>query len=74
MRLVRVVTRVRNPFSTWPRISPNRSSTWPSTLRTSTSGSNRPVGRMICSATWVACCNSYSAGVADTQITWFTRS
>ena len=30
-------------------ISPIRSSIWPSTGRTSTSGSSSPVGRMICS-------------------------
>ena len=70
MRFVKVVTRVRKPFAACLRISPNRSSIWPSTGRTSTSGSTRPVGRMICSATRLARFNSYSAGVAETQSIW----
>ena len=47
---VKVVTRTFSPFSTVPRISPNRSSTCPETGLTSTSGSKSPVGRMTCSA------------------------
>ena len=51
MRLVRVVTRTRSPFSARARISASRSSTWPFTGRTSIGGSMSPVGRMTCSTT-----------------------
>ena len=52
MRLVSVVTSTRwfaSPRACGSR--PSRSSTWPFTGRTSTSGSTSPVGRMICSTT-----------------------
>ena len=49
------------------RISASRSSTWWPTGRISTSGSSRPVGRMICSTTTpLASASSHSAGVAET--------
>ena len=51
MRLVRVVTSTRSPFSTVSRISWIRSSTCSLAGRTSIGGSIRPVGRMICSTT-----------------------
>src|SRR5216117_2577092 len=51
MRLVRVVTSTRSFFFSRSRISCSKSSTWPFTGRTSTCGSTRPVGRMICSTT-----------------------
>ena len=74
MRLVRVVMRVRPPLSVVFLISPKRSSICPLTGRTSISGSNRPVGRMICSTTCPASFSSYSAGVAETQIICGTRA
>jgi len=49
-RLVSVVTRVRSFLSARLAISRIRSSTWPLTGRTSTSG-RQAVGRMICSMT-----------------------
>src|SRR5881397_2627284 len=51
MRLVSVVTSTRSCFVSRSRISCSRSSIWPFTGRTSTCGSTRPVGRMICSTT-----------------------
>ena len=67
MRLVRVVTRTRSFRFSRARISASRSSTWPFTGRTMTSGSTRPVGRMICSTTTPpARSSSQSPGVAET--------
>ena len=43
-------------------ISAMRSSIWPLVGRTTTSGSTRPVGRTICSTTWLECDISYAAG------------
>jgi hypothetical protein len=51
--LVKVVTRTRCSRTARSRISPSRSSIWPLVGRIITSGSTRPVGRMICSTTWV---------------------
>ena len=66
MRLVSAVTRTRSPLAARTRISPSRSSTWPATGRISTTGSIRPVGRTICSATQPAAfSSSYGAGVAE---------
>ena len=47
--LVSVVTRTRSFFSVRVLISWIRSSIWPLVGFTTTSGSIRPVGRMICS-------------------------
>ena len=47
--LVSVVTRIRSSLSVRVRISWIRSSIWPLVGFTTTSGSIRPVGRMICS-------------------------
>ena len=49
MRLVSVVTSDPLVALDAPRISFMRSSIWPAVGRTSTAGSTRPVGRMICS-------------------------
>ena len=68
IRFVRVVTSTLSPLAAVFFISPSRSSTCPSTLRTSISGSNSPVGRITCSATWLARLSSYSPGVADTHM------
>ena len=51
IRLVSVVTRTRSFRSARRRHSSSRSSIWPFTGRTSTIGSSKPVGRMICSIT-----------------------
>ena len=72
--LVRVVTRILSPFSTRMLICSMRSSIWPLVGLTMTSGSVRPVGRTICSTTWVDCPISYADGVADRNTTWLTRS
>ena len=63
---VSVVTRTRSFFSARLRISSIRSSTWWRVGRTSTSGSTRPVGRMIISTTCDERPISYVAGVAET--------
>ena len=70
--LVRVVTSTRSFFAVRALISPSRSVTCPSTGRTEMSGSRRPVGRMTCWATWVLFWRSYSPGVAETKIIWFS--
>src|SRR6184192_1600577 len=68
MRLVRVVTSTRSFFFSRSRISCSKSSTWPFTGRTSTCGSTRPVGRMICSTTTPPeSLSSSSPGVAETN-------
>ncbi len=51
MRLVSVVTSTRSPILMRSSISSSKSSTWLVLGRTSISGSNKPVGRMICSTT-----------------------
>ena len=51
-----------------------RSSIWPSVGRTSTSGSIRPVGRMICSTMLTLLASSNWAGVALTKMTCGTFS
>ena len=51
-----------------------RSSIWPLVGLTITSGSTSPVGRTICSTTWVDCWISYGDGVADRNTHWLTRS
>ena len=67
MRFVSVVTSTRSPFAARARISASRSSTWPFTGRTSSSGSISPVGRITCSTTTPpAFCSSYGPGVAET--------
>ena len=68
MRLVSVVTRMRSPRAARSWISASRSSTWPRTGRTFTSGSTSPVGRMICSTTTPRDSpSSMSPGVAETK-------
>ena len=69
--LVRVVTSTRSCRSARWWISPMRSSIWPSTGRTSTSGSSRPVGRITCSTICPDRVVSYSPGVAETYTTWW---
>ena len=72
IRFVRVVTSTRSPRSERSRISSSRSSTWPRTGRTSTGGSSKPVGRMICSTTTPPQrSSSMSPGVAETNTTCF---
>ena len=51
-----------------------RSSIWPLVGFTITSGSTRPVGRTICSTTWLDTWISYWLGVADRNTTWLIRS
>ena len=68
--LVSVVTRVRWFLAVRSLISPIRSSICPSTGRTKISGSSRPVGRMICSASCPARSRSQGPGVADTYTRW----
>ena len=65
--LVRVVTKIRLPFSVSIRISSRQSSTWFVAGLISMSGSKSPVGLMICSTTSpCASCSSQGPGVADT--------
>ncbi|CAM5303963.1 hypothetical protein SHIRM173S_05740 [Streptomyces hirsutus] len=71
--LVSVVTRTRSSFSTRERISCTRSSIWPSVGLTTTSGSTRPVGRMICSTTPSERESSYWPGVAERYTAWPMR-
>ena len=74
MRLVSVVMRTRWSLSTRRRISFMRSSICPSVGRTSTSGSMRPVGRMICSAMLTLFSSSNWPGVALTKMSCGTFS
>ena len=71
---VSVVTRTRSPATTRSLIMAIRSSIWPLVGLMTTSGSIRPVGRMICSTTWVEWSISHAPGVADRKIVWPTRS
>ena len=72
--LVIVVTSTRPPAATRSSTWAIRSSIWPLVGRTTTSGSTSPVGRTICSTTWLELASSYSPGVADMNTTWRTRS
>ena len=75
MRLVSVVMITRSFLSARMRISPSRSSTWPSVGRTSTIGSSTPVGRITCSTTWPwLCSSSQLPGVALTKMVWVAFS
>ncbi len=67
MRLVSVVTSTRSPRSMRRRASFMRSSIWPAVGRTSTAGSTRPVGRMICSTMLTLSRSSNWPGVALTK-------
>ncbi len=63
---VSVVTRTRSLRSARSRISWTRSSIWPFVVFTTTLGSTRPVGRMICSTGGrFALRSSYGPGVAE---------
>ena len=68
--LVRVVTKILSCFSTRILISFIKSSTWLVAGLTTTLGSKRPVGLIICSTVCSECSFSYSAGVALTNIHW----
>ena len=72
--LVRVVTSTRCPASERRWICSSRSSIWPRVGFTTTSGSTRPVGRMICSTTCAECSSSQRAGVAERNTAWRVRS
>ena len=67
MRFVKVVTNTLSPLSAAALISAAQSSTCPAIGRTVISGSSRPVGRIICSATASLTESSKGDGVADTN-------
>src|SRR5215218_3647771 len=69
--MVSVVMSTRSFLSVRFATSFNRSSIWFFVGRTSTSGSTRPVGRMICSTICSECSSSHGPVVAETQIIWF---